>query len=264
VRRLLVLSAALLALAGCGGDDDAQPSSRAASAPLPQGPARLSADLATTTEHLRTEIGAWSDRSRADPPAPVSALAGRQQRIYRRLERDRDLARKVLARLPRSVAGEARDTLVARWSLRAIPSSGPAPRIRVGPAESAGRLRRHYDRAQRRFGVRWSLLAAVNFVESDFGRVRNRSSAGARGPMQFIAATWHAYGMGGDVDDPGDAILGAAHYLHANGAPRADRRALYAYNHSSKYVEAIMRFASRIRRDPRVFLAYYAWAPPRP
>ena len=66
----------------------------------------------------------------------------------------------------------------------------------------------------------WHVLAAVNYVESRFGRLRNESVSGARGPMQFMPATWRAYGLGGDVRDPRDAIMGAANYLHASGAPR--------------------------------------------
>ena len=107
--------------------------------------------------------------------------------------------------------------------------------------------------------VAWSVLAAVNFVESAFGRMRNRSTAGAQGPMQFIPSTWAAYGMDGDIHDPHDAVLGAANYLHANGAPRSYRRALFHYNQSSHYVAAVLRYARRIRRDPRAFYAYYAW-----
>jgi membrane-bound lytic murein transglycosylase B len=104
------------------------------------------------------------------------------------------------------------------------------------------------------------LLAAVNFVESGFGRLRNRSISGARGPMQFIPSTWAAYGLGGDISDPRDAILGAANYLHANGAPGDETRALYRYNPSSHYVKAIAAYARRIRADRRRFYGYYAWA----
>ena len=97
-----------------------------------------------------------------------------------------------------------------------------------------------YLEAERRFGVAWQVLAAVNFVESAFGRLRNASTAGAQGPMQFLPSTWRAYGLGGDIDDPRDAILGAANYLHASGAPRDYRRALFAYNHSPAYVDAVL------------------------
>jgi membrane-bound lytic murein transglycosylase B len=103
------------------------------------------------------------------------------------------------------------------------------------------------------------VLAAVNFVESAFGRMRNSSAAGAQGPKQFIPTTWEAYGMGGDVNDPRDAIMGAANYLHASGAPGDVPAALYAYNPSSLYVRAVLAYAGRIRRDARAFLSYYAW-----
>jgi membrane-bound lytic murein transglycosylase B len=96
-------------------------------------------------------------------------------------------------------------------------------------------------------------------VESQFGRLRNESVSGARGPMQFMPATWAAYGLGGNVRDPRDAILGAANYLHANGAPRDEARALYHYNPSRLYVSAVRRYARRMRRDPDVFYEYYAW-----
>jgi len=117
----------------------------------------------------------------------------------------------------------------------------------------------HYREAQRRFGVGWPVLAAVNFVESAFGRLRSESVAGARGPMQFIPSTWEAYGMGGDVRDPHDAIIGAANYLHASGAPGDYQRALYAYNPSPAYVAAVLGYARQIRRDPRAYFAYHSW-----
>ena len=116
-------------------------------------------------------------------------------------------------------------------------------------AAPAAELRRHYAEAGRRFGVHWSILASINFVESAFGRVRSASEAGARGPMQFLPATWRAYGMGGDIDEPRDAILAAANYLRQAGAPDDLDGALFAYNHSTSYVRAIRRFARRMRAD---------------
>ncbi|MGH2579259.1 MAG: lytic transglycosylase domain-containing protein [Actinomycetota bacterium] len=98
-----------------------------------------------------------------------------------------------------------------------------------------------------------------NYTESKFGRVVSASSAGAQGPMQFIPSTWAAYGLGGDVHDPHDAILGAANYLHASGAPGNYRVALYHYNPVPEYVDAVMRYARQMTRDPRTFYAYYNW-----
>jgi membrane-bound lytic murein transglycosylase B len=103
-----------------------------------------------------------------------------------------------------------------------------------------------------------SLLAAVNLVESDFGRVRNDSVAGAQGPMQFMPATWRTYGHGGDIHDPRDAILAAARFLAAAGARHDEAGALYRYNPSRLYVTAVARFAHRMRRDPLAFYGFYA------
>lgn len=104
-----------------------------------------------------------------------------------------------------------------------------------------------------------SVLAAINAVESNFGRLRNVSNAGAVGPMQFLPATWNAYGLGGDIRDPHDAVLGAANYLHASGAPASYSRAVYAYNPSPLYVRAVLQIAHRIARDPRAYYAYWSW-----
>ena len=101
-------------------------------------------------------------------------------------------------------------------------------------------------------------------MESDFGRLRNDSIAGAQGPMQFIPSTWATYGAGGDVQDPRDAILGAARFLAAGGAPSRTARALYAYNPSPLYVTAVTRYAARMEADPRAFYAFYAWRAPVP
>ena len=73
-----------------------------------------------------------------------------------------------------------------------------------------------------------------------------------------MPATWRSYGRGGDVHDPHDAILGAARFLAAAGAPRDERAALYRYNPSRLYVTAVTRFAHRMRSDPLAFYGFYA------
>jgi membrane-bound lytic murein transglycosylase B len=225
---------------------------------LPRRPGRLAATLTVTTRRLRDAVARWDP---AGPvPRDVTFLALHQQRMLRLMSARRRLGDETLARLPADVRGEARDTVLARRRLAAIPRSpGRLPRVRIARAAPAAELRRDYAAAQRRFRVPWSILAAVNFVESAFGRIRSASEAGARGPMQFLPATWRAYGMGGDIDDPHDAILAAANYLRRAGAPRHLDRALFAYNHSRAYVRAIRRFARRMRADERAFLTYYAW-----
>jgi membrane-bound lytic murein transglycosylase B len=225
---------------------------------LPRAPARLAATLTATTRRLRHSLRRWD--AAGEVPRDVTYLALHHQRMLRLMAARRALGDATLARLPRDVRSEARDTVLGRRQLAAIPRSpGRLPRVRVAEAAPAAELRRHYATAQRRFGVQWSILASINFVESAFGRVRSASEAGARGPMQFLPSTWREYGMGGDIDDPRDAILGAANYLRRAGAPGDLDRALFAYNHSTAYVRAIRRFARRMRADPRAFLAYYAW-----
>jgi membrane-bound lytic murein transglycosylase B len=227
-------------------------------AALPRTPARLAATLTDTTRRLREALQRWDAAGAA--PRDVTYLALHQQRILRLMTARRHLGDATLRRLPRDVRRDARATVLARRDLAAIPRSpGRAPRIRVADAAPAADLRRWYAEAERRFGIDWSVLAAINFVESAFGRVRSASEAGARGPMQFLPSTWRQYGMGGDIDDPRDAILAAANYLRRAGAPHDLDRALFAYNHSTRYVRAIRRFAARMHADERTFLAYYAW-----
>lgn len=56
--------------------------------------------------------------------------------------------------------------------------------------------------------------------------------------MQFIPSTWAAYGEG-DVNSDHDAILAAGRYLNAAGAPGSMARAVFAYNHDTRYVSAV-------------------------
>jgi hypothetical protein len=230
----------------------------AANAVLPRAPKQMAATLTATTRRLRAAIGRW-DPARA-VPASVTYHALHHQRLLRFMAARRALGDGALRRLPRSVRGEARDTVIGLRRLAAIPRDPRhLPATRITTAARAAALRRDYAAAQRRFGIHWSVLAAINFVESAFGRIRSASESGAKGPMQFLPSTWRQYGMGGDIGDPHDAILGAANLLHSAGAPRDLDRALFAYNHSTDYVRAVRRFAARMRSDERAYLAYYAW-----
>ena len=227
----------------------------APNAPVPAAPRPLAAALRRTERSLNTAIDRW-DKS-APPPRTVTLLALYEQRIFHTLGNDRRLARAVV-KLDPAAAGD----VAARRDLASLSGRSPALQAapRVGPAPRAGRLRAWYGQAQTRFRVRWQLLAAINFVESAFGKVRNTSTAGAQGPMQFEPATWRAYGLGGNVHDPRAAILGAANFLAANNASTNERGALYHYNHSSLYVDAVARYANRMTHDPRAFYRYYSWS----
>ena len=60
------------------------------------------------------------------------------------------------------------------------------------------------------------------------------------------------------VHDPHAAILGAARLLRAAGGLTDKREALYHYNPSRAYIDAVERYARRIHRSERAFLQYYA------
>jgi hypothetical protein len=118
-----------------------------------------------------------------------------------------------------------------------------------------------YAQAARRYGIDWAILAGIGKVECDHGRDPDPSctregtvnSAGAGGPMQFIASTWARYAVDGDGDgvasrwSPADAIFAAARYLAASGAPGDYRRAIFAYNHANWYVANVESWAARYR-----------------
>jgi hypothetical protein len=119
-----------------------------------------------------------------------------------------------------------------------------------------------YKAAARRYHVPWQILAAINAIETNYGRDLNISSKGAIGWMQFMPAIWHEFGVAVDGHgtpnpyDPRDAIFAAAHYLSAHGARHDVRGAVFAYNHAGWYVDAVMWWSRTIkvasdRRAPR-------------
>jgi soluble lytic murein transglycosylase-like protein len=197
---------------------------------------------------------------RADAALHVHVTVGAaltQQRIVLRLSDRPALAGEVIRLLPSKLARDVTDDVLAHRELARLTPPQPLSAFRVGAAAAASKLRAYYAEGQRRSGIRWQVLAAVNYVESDFGRLRESSSAGALGPMQFLPSTWATYGRG-DVHAPHQAILGAARFLHAAGGTVDERAALHRYNPSWAYVDAIERYAGRISRDPKAFLIFYA------
>lgn len=118
-----------------------------------------------------------------------------------------------------------------------------------------------YRSAAAHYGLDWAILAGIGKVECDHGRDPDPActregtvnSAGAGGPMQFIASTWSTYGVDGDGDsradrwDAADAIYSAANYLRAAGAPADYRGAIFTYNHASWYVKEVEHWAALYR-----------------
>lgn len=105
-------------------------------------------------------------------------------------------------------------------------------------------------------GLPWTVLAAIGKVETDHGRGAEVSSAGAEGPMQFLPSTWAVYGLDlhgtgvPDINDPADAVFSAARLLCADGAGRPGGLpgAVFAYNHSTGYVAAVLAWAATYAR----------------
>ncbi|MGK2938316.1 MAG: lytic murein transglycosylase [Solirubrobacteraceae bacterium] len=113
-----------------------------------------------------------------------------------------------------------------------------------------------YQAAGIEYGVRWEILAAINEIETDYGRNLNVSYAGALGWMQFMPPTWKAYGVDANRDgkkdpyNPVDAIFAAARYLRAAGADQDLRKAIFAYNHADWYVDSVLMRAKLIAGLP--------------
>jgi hypothetical protein len=214
----------------------------------------------------RSQLAADLDRAQAiidDPASPPPGLqsAGEFEQLatIKLVSQPRARQRATLALLgPRARAALTTD-LAAAGTLTALEAPPrPLPPWTIIQPPPSSTLLGYFHLAQRRFGVRWEYLAAIEFVESKFGRVKGPSSAGAQGPMQFLPSTWAIYGRG-SIDNPRDAILGAARYLVASGAPADMTAALYSYNHSLHYVHAVRDYAARMRADPRAYYGYYYW-----
>jgi cell wall-associated NlpC family hydrolase len=116
-------------------------------------------------------------------------------------------------------------------------------------------LRSIWEAAGSTYGIPWEVLAAINKVETDFGRNLGPSSAGAVGWMQFMPSTWARWGVDAngdgvaDPDNPTDAIFSAAHYLAGCGGQFDISAAVYCYNHATWYVNEVLGLAALYGRD---------------
>jgi hypothetical protein len=232
-------------------------------APIASDPDDLTEEIATVERTIRRRVREHIE-SGARPGSPegeeLELFALYQQRIFRKLTKNERLEKAVLARLEGKVRKFYAGTIAAQEELASITgTSKKVPRFEFAKAETPHRLRRYFEEGERRFRIPWHMLAAVMFVESKFGKVLGPSVAGALGPMQFLPSTWDAYGGGGDIMDPHDSVIGAARYLNASGGPERMRDALFAYNPTEPYVNAIQIYARQIKRDEENFYMYYFW-----
>jgi hypothetical protein len=113
-----------------------------------------------------------------------------------------------------------------------------------------------YQAAGIEYQIPWQVLAAINEIETDYGRNLSVSSANAVGWMQFLPSTWKQWGVDANGDgiadpyNPVDAIFTAARYLHAAGASHNLSNAIFAYNHAGWYVQSVLLRAQLIGGIP--------------
>lgn len=205
------------------------------------------------------------ERVLRDPSSSQAALAGaarRQQAAYRVLGRHPDWDALVRPRIPRSLLDVYDRNIDARRQLTAL-SSGPGrptlPAWRIDAPAPADELLGYYREAEAASGVGWNYLAAINLVETAFGRISGVSTAGAQGPMQFLPSTFAIYGGGGDISADRDAIMAAGRFLAAHGFVHNRDQAIYRYNNSARYVRAVNQYAAVIGADPAAFAGYHRW-----
>jgi membrane-bound lytic murein transglycosylase B len=264
----------LLLVAACGGNDtdDTSPpttttTAATATTVVVVAPTSTTIDLdtapvaASDPAELATQIEAAEAAVRGDVDGDALALAAHTQQVaYRALAAHPEWDADVRAALPESLHATIDANVAAGRELRALVKN-PRPNLpawRIVAPEPIDHLRDLYDAAEAEFGVPWEYLAAVHLTETRMGRIRGTSTAGAQGPMQFLPSTWEAYGEG-DINDTGDAIRAAARYLKANGAPERMADALYRYNPTPKYVNAVTAYAEQMVADERAYRGYYHW-----
>ncbi|MET0727882.1 MAG: transglycosylase SLT domain-containing protein [Acidimicrobiales bacterium] len=295
--RLLAAVLAVAALAACSPADSEQPSptretvtTTATTRPPPTTTSTTTTvpPTTTTTVPSTSTTGAPVDLSALRPPSPASDPAGlaaqiqaaegtirdaasteeqvasaalAQQVAYRQLGIHPEWDAAVLGAIPEALRRPVQLNVAARREFRSmhrqLSSVLPAWRI-VAPAPH-DELLASFHEAEATFGIPWKYLAAIHLVETGTGRIRGTSTAGAQGPMQFMPATWAAYGGGGDINNTHDAIMGAARYLAANNAAADIDNALWHYNHSDRYVRGVKLYADLIAEHARASLAYYHW-----
>ncbi len=114
-----------------------------------------------------------------------------------------------------------------------------------------------YQAAGIQYDVPWQVLAAINEIETDYGRNLSVSTAGAVGWMQFLPSTWQRWAVDANGDgiadpyNPADAIFTAARYLQAAGASKNLSQAIFAYNHAGWYVQSVLLRAQLIGGMPK-------------
>ena len=275
---VLAVALAVVGPAACGSDDgpgvaggrsvepgspeaavgDA-PSSTAVPSTAPPATSVDTGDPASVAARLVAVEAAIRDR--ATPESALGGLGQEQQSLYRILLSHPDWQRQAVDAAPADLRAAVQANLTAGAELRRLnpPPKPQPPAWRIVAPAPASELLGYYRSAEAVIGVPWQYLAAIHLVETRMGRIRGVSVAGAQGPMQFLPSTWATYGRGGDINSNPDAILAAARLLKARGAPARMGAALYGYNPSQLYVNAVTAYADVMAADERTYHAYHGW-----
>jgi hypothetical protein len=223
----------------------------AIASPPPSDPVDLATGLAADEQALR------------DPSSSEEVLveaAHRQQAAYRALGHHPEWTPIARSRIPPSLLDAYDRNVDARTQLTALtPPRDTLPAWQITQPAPADELLGDYHIAEKATGVDWSYLAAINLIETGFGRIVGASEADAQGPMQFLPSTFAAYGDGGDIHSPRDSIMAAGRLLAANGFANNHDQAVFHYNHSSQYVRAVDDYAAVLAADPAAVAGYYRW-----
>ncbi|MCU1394521.1 MAG: lytic transglycosylase [Ilumatobacteraceae bacterium] len=259
----------------------ATPASEPATSPTTTAPSAVTTTTTVDPEPTASSIAAEivaAERGIRDTSLSLDAVAAfgrREQQAYQLLGRHPDLQAPVTALIPadvttafafnmaarQAVVDHAAATAAAAASTSSTTPSPPSPTLpawTIIEPRPIDELLADYHQAEAATGVPWQYLAAMNLVETRMGRISGDSSAGAQGPMQFLPATW-AKCCTGNIDDPHDAILGAAVYLVSQGAPHDMHAALYGYNPNEGYVGSVTAYAANMMADPLAYSGYHAW-----
>lgn len=144
----------------------------------------------------------------------------------------------------------------------------PWQKYDVKPDEIPNELIPVFKTAGEKYGIPWTVLAAIAYRESSFnpnavGPYLPDYNTSAVGMMQFLPQTFSEYGVDGNGDgiispfEPADAVYTAAHYLSANynlykkqGYSDTDalRKAVWNYNHAWWYVDQVMSIAEKYKQ----------------
>jgi hypothetical protein len=270
---LLAVVAIMLALVACtdaarppstpsASTSTETPSSTPSPTPSPRPPAQpgLTSDPAQLARDLVADEHALRDPSSSE--AVLVEAARRQQAAYRALGRHPEWDTIARSQVPPSLLDVYDRNINARRQLTALGESDvkdTLPAWRIVPPAPADELLGYYRQAEAATGVGWNYLAAIHLIETGLGRIAGTSSAGAQGPMQFLPSTFAEYGDGGDIHSLHDSIMAAGRHLAANGFAEDRDGAIFRYNNSNRYVQAVNDYAAVLAAHPAAFSGYHRW-----